>query len=65
MIKVLKGQLIEYSKSLPPLSLKFDFNPESLTRSRTATFDASAVPIADFLTRSEANRVGQAISAAA
>lgn len=62
MIKSLKGMLIEYALSIPPLALEFEFNPESLTRSRSATFDASALPITDFLTPAEGNRIGQAIS---
>lgn len=65
MIKSFKGVLLEYGLSLPPLVLEFEFNPESLTRSKTASFDASSLPITDFLKPSEANRIGQAISSAA
>jgi hypothetical protein len=36
-LNVTKAALVEYSLSLPPLALVFDFNPESLTRSRTIT----------------------------
>ena len=50
---------------MPPLALEFELNPESITRTRTASFDASAVPITDFLTPGEANRIGQAASPAA
>ena len=49
MIKTAKGMLVEYALSLPPLVLEFEFNPETLTRSRTVSFDASALPIADFV----------------
>ena len=34
---VLRGAFIEYGLSLPPLLLAFQFNPETLTRGRTAT----------------------------
>jgi hypothetical protein len=65
MIQTAKGMLVEYALSLPPLVLEFEFNPETLTRSRTVSFDASALPIADFVTPGESNRIGQAASAAA
>ncbi|MDJ0807043.1 MAG: hypothetical protein QNJ78_09440 [Gammaproteobacteria bacterium] len=65
MIKTMKGMLVEYALSLPPLLLEFEFNPESLTRTRTVSFDGSALPIIDFTTPGEANRIGQAASATA
>ncbi|MEN8177714.1 MAG: hypothetical protein ABFS39_03760 [Pseudomonadota bacterium] len=65
MIKTMKGMLVEYALSLPPLVLEFEFNPESLTRSRTVSFDSSALPIIDFTTPGEGNRIGQAASATA
>ncbi|MBL4661552.1 MAG: hypothetical protein JKY19_14430 [Alcanivoracaceae bacterium] len=65
MIKTAKGMLVEYALSLPPLALEFDLNPESITRTRTASFDSAAAPITDFLKPSEANRIGQAVSPAA
>ena len=65
MIKTAKGMLVEYALSLPPLLLEFEFNPESLTRTRTVTFDGSALPIIDFTTPGEGNRIGQAASATA
>ncbi|MBT3203528.1 MAG: hypothetical protein HOM14_09785 [Gammaproteobacteria bacterium] len=65
MIRTAKGMLVEYALSLPPLAVEFEFNPETLTRSRTITFDGSALPIADFNTPAESNRIGQAASAAA
>jgi hypothetical protein len=34
-LNVTKAALVEYAMSLPPLALVFDFNPESLTRTRT------------------------------
>jgi hypothetical protein len=65
MIKTMKGMLVEYALSLPPLLLEFEFNPESLTRTRTVSFDGSALPIIDFTTPGEGNRIGQAASATA
>ncbi|MBL4658870.1 MAG: hypothetical protein JKY19_00810 [Alcanivoracaceae bacterium] len=65
MIKTKKGMLVEYALSLPPLALEFDLNPESISRTRTATVDAAAATITDFLKPSEANRIGQAVSPAA
>jgi hypothetical protein len=38
--KLLKGAFIEYGLSLPPLLFTFQFNPETLTRNRTATFNS-------------------------
>ncbi len=34
MLNTMKGMLIEYALSLPPLVLVFEFNPERLTRTR-------------------------------
>lgn len=65
MIKTMKGMLVEYALSLPPLVLEFEFNPESLTRTRTVNFNDSALPIIDFTTPGEGNRIGQAASAVA
>jgi hypothetical protein len=36
--KVLRGAFVEYGLSLPPLLFAFQFNPETLTRARTATY---------------------------
>lgn len=36
--KVLRGAFIEYGLSLPPLLFAFQFNPEQLSRSRTASY---------------------------
>lgn len=65
MIKTMKGMLVEYALSLPPLVLEFEFNPETLTRTRTVSFDGSSLPIIDFVTPGEGNRIGQAASATA
>lgn len=65
MINTAKGMIIEYAVSLPPLAVAFEFNPESLTRSRTVNIDSNAMPIIDFLTPTDANRIAQGASAAA
>lgn len=38
---LLRGALIEYGLSLPPLAFGFQFNPETLTRGRTASYGSS------------------------
>lgn len=38
--KVQRGALVEYGLSLPPLLFNFQFNPEAITRSRTASWQA-------------------------
>jgi hypothetical protein len=40
--KLLRGAFVEYGLSLPPLLFGFQFNPETLTRGRTATLGSSA-----------------------
>lgn len=65
MINTAKGMILEYALSLPPLAVAFEFNPESLTRTRTVSIDSNAMPIIDFLTPAEANRIAQGASAAA
>lgn len=61
----LKGMLVEYGISLPPLAVEFEFNPESVSRSKTVNFDSSALPIIDFMTPAEGNRIAQAASVTA
>lgn len=39
--KLLKGAFVEYGFSLPPIAFSFQFNPETLTRGRTATYPAA------------------------
>lgn len=38
--KLLRGAFVEYGLSLPPLLFAFQFNPETLSRGRTATYQA-------------------------
>lgn len=37
--KILKGAFVEYGISIPPLIVAFQFNPESISRDRTNTFN--------------------------
>jgi hypothetical protein len=39
--QLLKGAFVEYGLSLPPLLFAFQFNPETLTRNRTASYTAA------------------------
>jgi hypothetical protein len=39
--KLLKGAFVEYGLSLPPIAFAFQFNPETLSRGRTATYAAA------------------------
>lgn len=44
MIKVTRGILVEYAASIPPLVLSFEFNPETISRSRTITIQHGDLP---------------------
>lgn len=67
MLNTVKGMLIEYSLSIPPLVLAFDFNPQSLTRSRTITLRTGNAPGTrggyDFTLPTETARVAQGVTA--
>jgi hypothetical protein len=39
--KLLKGAFVEYGFSLPPIAFAFQFNPETLSRGRTASYQAA------------------------
>lgn len=60
-----KCVLFEYGISLPPLALVFDFNPQTISRSRTVTIKTGNAPGArlgfDFLTPLETPRVSQGV----
>ena len=64
-----KGVLLEYGLSLPPLALVFDFNPQDISRTRTATIRTGEAPGArsgfDFLSPLETGRVAQGVELAA
>ena len=66
MLNTSKAILIEYGLSLPPLALVFDFNPQSMTRSRTITLRTGAAPGTrggyDFSLPTETPRVAQGVT---
>ncbi len=66
MIKVTKGLLIEYALAIPPLALAFDFNPETVSRTRTVTITTGSTPATrggyDFALPTEAPRASQGVT---
>lgn len=66
MLNTVKGMLIEYALSIPPLVLVFDFNPQSLTRTRTLTLRTGSAPGIrggyDFALPTETARVAQGVT---
>lgn len=67
MIKVSQGILLEYALSLPPLALVFEFNPQSLSRTRTIALRTGTAPGTrggyDFTLPTETPRVAQGATA--
>lgn len=63
MIKLNQGILLEYALSLPPLALVFEFNPQTLSRTRTITLRTGTAPGTrggyDFTLPTETPRVAQ------
>ena len=66
MLNITKGMLIEYALTIPPLILVFEFNPESLTRTRTITLRTGSAPGTrggyDFALPTETPRVAQGVT---
>jgi|APLak6261659701_1056019.scaffolds.fasta_scaffold00006_10 hypothetical protein len=66
MLNVTKGFLVEYGLSRPPLSLVFEFNPESITRNRTIRLQTGNAPGTqggyDFNLPTDTPRVAQGVS---
>lgn len=66
MLNTTKGILVEYALAIPPLVLVFDFNPQSLTRTRTITLKTGNAPGTrggyDFLLPTETPRVAQGVT---
>jgi hypothetical protein len=66
MLSPIKGFLIEYALALPPLVLAFEFNPQSLTRTRTVTLTLGNTPATrggyDFALPTETARVAQGVA---
>ena len=66
MLKVTKGALVEYALAIPPLALVFDFNPKTLSRTRTIQLRTGNTPGTrggyDFLLPTETPRVAQGVT---
>lgn len=66
-LNVTRGILLEYGLSLPPLALVFDFNPKTLSRTRTVTVRTGNAPGTrggyDFSSPTETPRVSQGVQA--
>ncbi len=66
MLKVTRGLLVEYALAIPPLVLSFEFNPQSLSRTRTITINTGNTPATrggyDFAWPTETARVAQGVS---
>lgn len=66
LINLTRGVLLEYGLSLPPLMLTFEFNPQTLSRTRTITVTTGNAPGTkggyDFSLPSETPRVAQGVS---
>lgn len=66
MINATRGVLVEYAQSLPPLALVFEFNPQTLSRTRTVTVRTGNAPGTrggyDFVLPTETPRVSQGVT---
>jgi len=66
MLKTTKGMLVEYALAIPPLVLVFEFNPQSLSRTRTIALKTGNAPGTkggyDFLLPTETPRVAQGVT---
>lgn len=66
VINLTRGVLIEYALSLPPLALVFEFNPKTLSRTRTVTIETGNAPGTrggyDFVLPTETPRASQGVS---
>ncbi|MEP3346264.1 MAG: hypothetical protein ABJN34_00165 [Litoreibacter sp.] len=60
-----KGMLFEYGLTVPPLALRFQFNPQEISRSRTVTVKTGDAPGSrggyDFVSPLETSRVSQGV----
>lgn len=65
-LKVQRGLLIEYTNTSEPLALYFDFNPASMTRSRSVTIKTGSAPGTiggyDFKDKSQVSRASQGVT---
>jgi len=62
----MKGALVEYALAIPPLLLLFEFNPESITRTRSVTVKTGGSPATrggyDFVSPTETPRASQGVT---
>ena len=67
-VNFLKGMLIVYGLSLPPLALEFEFNPKTISRTRSVSITTGSAPGTqggyDFLLPNETPRVAQGVTVA-
>ena len=67
MLRVTQGILLEYGLSIPPLALVFDFNPKTISRTRTITVETGNAPGTrggyDFVLPTETPRASQGVTA--
>lgn len=65
MLSPMRGFLVEYGMTMPPLMLSFQFNPQSLTRNRSITLTLGSTPATrggyDFALPTETTRVAQGV----
>lgn len=66
MVKLTKGALVEYALSVPPLALFFEFNPSSITRTRSISVKTGGSRATrggyDFTSPTETPRASQGVS---
>jgi len=66
LINLTRGLLVEYGLSLPPLVLQFEFNPETVSRTRTINIVTGNAPGTrggyDFTLPNETPRVAQGVT---
>ncbi len=66
MANVMHGLLIEYALAIPPLALSFEFNPQTISRTRSITVTTSNTPATrggyDFALPTETPRAAQGVS---
>jgi hypothetical protein len=66
MLNVTQGMLVEYALAVPPLVLAFEFNPKTLSRTRSVTINTGTTPGTrggyDFTLPTETPRVTQGVS---
>jgi hypothetical protein len=65
MASFVRAALVEYTLSLPPLALVFDFNPQTLSRTRAITMRSDRAPGQrgyDFTSPADAGRIAQGVT---